>query len=92
MSKELVRAAGFVLFRRNPSVEYLLMQTSYGQHHWSPPKGHVDPGKIGSSVRNGWGTIVQGRLPQLKNEADHLGTHIKLGFNEQFGTGRVCSL
>ncbi|KMQ91265.1 bis-5-nucleosyl-tetraphosphatase [Lasius niger] len=21
------------------------MQTSYGQHHWTPPKGHVDPGE-----------------------------------------------
>jgi bis(5'-nucleosidyl)-tetraphosphatase len=44
MTSELVRAAGFVLFRRLPSVEFLLMQTSYGQHHWTPPKGHVDPG------------------------------------------------
>ncbi len=47
-----VRAAGIVIFRRRPpppastsTVEYLLMQTSYGQHHWTPPKGHVDPGE-----------------------------------------------
>ena len=46
MSHELVRAAGFVLFRRVPAIEYLLMQTSYGKNHWSPPKGHVDPGKF----------------------------------------------
>ena len=46
MSHELVRAAGFVLFRRVPAIEYLLMQTSYGKNHWSPPKGHVDPGKL----------------------------------------------
>ncbi|CAG0905739.1 unnamed protein product [Cyprideis torosa] len=26
-------------------VEYLLLQTSYGEHHWTPPKGHVDPGE-----------------------------------------------
>jgi bis(5'-nucleosidyl)-tetraphosphatase len=22
-----------------------LLQTSYGEHHWTPPKGHVDPGE-----------------------------------------------
>lgn len=37
-----VRAAGFVIFRRNPDIEYLLMQTSYGKHHWTPPKGKHD--------------------------------------------------
>jgi len=34
-------AAGFIIFRRvgqNP-IEYLLLQTSYGEHHWTPPKG-----------------------------------------------------
>ena len=39
-----VRAAGFILFRRAPpknEIEYLLMQTSYGKHHWTPPKGNV---------------------------------------------------
>ncbi|XP_015513760.1 bis(5'-nucleosyl)-tetraphosphatase [asymmetrical] [Neodiprion pinetum] len=40
------RACGFVIFRRFfGQVEYLLMQTSYGIHHWTPPKGHVDPGE-----------------------------------------------
>ncbi|XP_012251164.1 bis(5'-nucleosyl)-tetraphosphatase [asymmetrical] isoform X2 [Athalia rosae] len=40
------RACGFVIFRRfYGSVEYLLMQTSYGSYHWTPPKGHVDPGE-----------------------------------------------
>ncbi|CAK9831222.1 Bis(5'-nucleosyl)-tetraphosphatase [asymmetrical] [Anthophora retusa] len=40
------RACGFVIFRRVQGiVEYLLMQASYGNHHWSPPKGHVDPGE-----------------------------------------------
>ena len=45
---DAVRAAGFILFRRAPpkhEIEYLLMQTSYGKHHWTPPKGHVDPGE-----------------------------------------------
>ena len=44
----LVRAAGVVVYRRSPVCsipEYLLLQTSYGEHHWSPPKGHVDPGE-----------------------------------------------
>ena len=44
------RAAGLLIFRyfhgehRN-TLEYLLLQTSYGRHHWTPPKGHVDPGE-----------------------------------------------
>ncbi|KAL1129895.1 hypothetical protein AAG570_012839 [Ranatra chinensis] len=38
-----VRAAGFVIFRRiTDHVEYLLLQASYGDRHWSPPKGHVE--------------------------------------------------
>lgn len=34
-------AAGFIIFRRlgQTPIEYLLLQTSYGQHHWTPPKG-----------------------------------------------------
>ncbi|XP_037303745.1 bis(5'-nucleosyl)-tetraphosphatase [asymmetrical] [Pungitius pungitius] len=46
-----LRACGFIVFRRLAAVpppdniEYLLLQTSYGQHHWTPPKGHVDPGE-----------------------------------------------
>ncbi|CAL8402741.1 unnamed protein product [Arctogadus glacialis] len=47
-----VRACGFIVFRRlarsTPppnNIEYLLLQTSYGEHHWTPPKGHVDPGE-----------------------------------------------
>ncbi|KAK9877933.1 hypothetical protein WA026_020156 [Henosepilachna vigintioctopunctata] len=39
-------AAGFLIFRRiTENVEYLLLQASYGEHHWSPPKGHTDPGE-----------------------------------------------
>ncbi|XP_048875749.1 bis(5'-nucleosyl)-tetraphosphatase [asymmetrical] [Brienomyrus brachyistius] len=46
-----LRACGFIIFRRlsqfhSPdNIQYLLLQTSYGQHHWTPPKGHVDPGE-----------------------------------------------
>lgn len=34
-------AAGFVIFRRAAAGnnEYLLLQTSYGKNHWTPPKG-----------------------------------------------------
>ena len=41
MSKRI--AAGFIIFRRlerNP-IEYLLLQTSYGEHHWTPPKDKI---------------------------------------------------
>ncbi|KAI7795667.1 bis(5'-nucleosyl)-tetraphosphatase [asymmetrical] [Triplophysa rosa] len=46
-----LRACGFIIFRRlvqHPppdNIEFLLLQTSYGEHHWTPPKGHVDPGE-----------------------------------------------
>jgi bis(5'-nucleosidyl)-tetraphosphatase len=41
------RASGLIIFRRisNNPVEYLLLQTSYGSHHWTPPKGHTEPGE-----------------------------------------------
>ncbi|XP_063830415.1 bis(5'-nucleosyl)-tetraphosphatase [asymmetrical] [Ostrinia nubilalis] len=40
------KAAGLVIFRNmNQAVQFLLLQTSYGEHHWTPPKGHVDPGE-----------------------------------------------
>ncbi|KAM9331412.1 bis(5'-nucleosyl)-tetraphosphatase [asymmetrical] [Gastrophryne carolinensis] len=43
-----LRACGLIIFRRAPppvDIEFLLLQTSYGIHHWTPPKGHVDPGE-----------------------------------------------
>jgi len=43
-----LRGAGLVIYRYLKTKglpEYLLLQTSYGQHHWTPPKGHVDPGE-----------------------------------------------
>ena len=46
-STEVIRTAGIILFRRIPPrnvIEYLLMQASK-KHHWTPPKGHVDPGE-----------------------------------------------
>ena len=41
-------AAGMIVFRVNSAkklIEYLMMQTSYGIHHWTPPKGHLDEGE-----------------------------------------------
>ncbi|XP_063813872.1 bis(5'-nucleosyl)-tetraphosphatase [asymmetrical] isoform X2 [Pseudophryne corroboree] len=45
-----LRACGLIIFRRVLSagmsdIEFLLLQTSYGIYHWTPPKGHVDPGE-----------------------------------------------
>ncbi|XP_060592178.1 bis(5'-nucleosyl)-tetraphosphatase [asymmetrical]-like [Ruditapes philippinarum] len=45
MSKPVV-AAGLVVFRRvAKEIQYLMLQASYGDFHWSPPKGHVDKGE-----------------------------------------------
>merc|ERR1712110_299746 len=59
MSKPVVRAAGFIIFRRMPDIQFLLMQTSYGNFHWTPPKGHVDPGE----------TDYEAALRETKEEA-----------------------
>ncbi|XP_051900994.1 bis(5'-nucleosyl)-tetraphosphatase [asymmetrical] [Pristis pectinata] len=48
-----LRACGLIIFRRlnvgeaskSEAIEFLLLQASYGQHHWTPPKGHVDLGE-----------------------------------------------
>uniref|UniRef100_A0AC35EYU9 Bis(5'-nucleosyl)-tetraphosphatase [asymmetrical] n=1 Tax=Panagrolaimus sp. PS1159 TaxID=55785 RepID=A0AC35EYU9_9BILA len=41
-----VRAAGLLVYRPiKDGFEYLLLQASYPPHHWTPPKGHVDPGE-----------------------------------------------
>ncbi|CAD6190918.1 unnamed protein product [Caenorhabditis auriculariae] len=42
----VVRAAGLVVYRKlGEKTEFLLLQASYPPHHWTPPKGHVDPGE-----------------------------------------------
>uniref|UniRef100_A0A8R1DJG2 Bis(5'-nucleosyl)-tetraphosphatase [asymmetrical] n=1 Tax=Caenorhabditis japonica TaxID=281687 RepID=A0A8R1DJG2_CAEJA len=42
----VVKAAGLVIYRRLAGkVQFLLLQASYPPHHWTPPKGHVDPGE-----------------------------------------------
>lgn len=38
-----LRAAGLVIFRNyNQIIQFLLLQTSYGEHHWTPPKGKMN--------------------------------------------------
>ncbi|KZC10904.1 PREDICTED: bis(5'-nucleosyl)-tetraphosphatase [asymmetrical] isoform X2 [Dufourea novaeangliae] len=49
-------------------VEYLLMQTSYGEHHWTPPKGHVDPGE----------SDMETAIRETKEEAGLLTTDLKI--------------
>lgn len=45
-----VRAAGLIVFRIvSNQIEYLLMQTSYGEHHWTPPKGTCTKNNNGST-------------------------------------------
>ncbi|CAK8676529.1 unnamed protein product [Clavelina lepadiformis] len=41
------RATGFLIYRQLPcdKIEFLLLQASYKDHHWTPPKGHVDSGE-----------------------------------------------
>ena len=46
----LVQAGGLVVYRlkeNDPlsSVEFLLLQAIDRDHHWTPPKGHLDPGE-----------------------------------------------
>ncbi|KOC68062.1 Bis(5'-nucleosyl)-tetraphosphatase [asymmetrical] [Habropoda laboriosa] len=63
------RACGFVIFRRiQGMIEYLLMQTSYGEHHWTPPKGHVDPGE----------SDIETALRETEEEAGLFATDLKI--------------
>ncbi|KHJ47019.1 putative Bis(5'-nucleosyl)-tetraphosphatase [Trichuris suis] len=40
------KAAGFVVFKRvDGLIKYLLLQASDRDHHWTPPKGHLDEGE-----------------------------------------------
>jgi len=41
-----ILAAGIMVFRLvGQKLEYLSLQASNLNHHWTPPKGHVDPGE-----------------------------------------------
>ncbi|NP_001006918.1 bis(5'-nucleosyl)-tetraphosphatase [Xenopus tropicalis] len=72
-----LRACGLIIFRRcqagvsaaaGDGIEFLLLQTSYGEHHWTPPKGHVDPGEDDMSTA----------LRETEEEAGLDSSHISL--------------
>ncbi|NP_001092183.1 nudix hydrolase 2 S homeolog [Xenopus laevis] len=79
-----LRACGLIIFRRckagisaaaTDAIEFLLLQTSYGEHHWTPPKGHVDPGEDDMSTA----------LRETEEEAGLDSSHISLvkGFHKE---------
>ncbi|XP_050421123.1 bis(5'-nucleosyl)-tetraphosphatase [asymmetrical] [Adelges cooleyi] len=46
MSKQIRSAAGFIIYRKiEEKIQYLLLQASYENHHWTPPKGHLENGE-----------------------------------------------
>ncbi|XP_071964400.1 bis(5'-nucleosyl)-tetraphosphatase [asymmetrical]-like [Antedon mediterranea] len=41
-----IKAGGLIVFRRvQNSIQYLLLQASYGDNHWTPPKGLLEDGE-----------------------------------------------
>ncbi|XP_044748461.1 bis(5'-nucleosyl)-tetraphosphatase [asymmetrical] [Coccinella septempunctata] len=68
-------AAGFIIFRRFTGViEFLLLQSSNGEHHWTPPKGHTDPGE----------TDLQAAYRETNEEAGLVKSDFKVFENEKF--------
>ncbi|XP_075215895.1 purine phosphoribosyltransferase family protein Apf [Lycorma delicatula] len=66
----VVKAGGFLLYQLQPVVEFLLLQASYGERHWSPPKGHVDKGEdeMAAAVRE---TEEETGLVESQFKIDH---------------------
>ncbi|VDM93792.1 unnamed protein product [Onchocerca ochengi] len=70
MMADIVRAAGMLIYRRKADrIEYLLLQASYPPHHWTPPKGHVDPGE------DEWSAALRETREEAGIEADNLDVH-----------------
>uniref|UniRef100_A0A0M3IHP1 Bis(5'-nucleosyl)-tetraphosphatase [asymmetrical] n=2 Tax=Ascaris TaxID=6251 RepID=A0A0M3IHP1_ASCLU len=66
----IVRAAGMVVYRRvNHQFEYLLLQASYPPYHWTPPKGHLDPGE------DEWAAAVRETKEEAGISIEHLDVH-----------------
>ncbi|KHN78936.1 Bis(5'-nucleosyl)-tetraphosphatase [asymmetrical] [Toxocara canis] len=66
----VVRAAGMLIYRRvNNSFEYLLLQASYPPYHWTPPKGHVDPGE------DEWAAAIRETKEEAGISIEHLDVH-----------------
>ncbi|CAJ0570458.1 unnamed protein product, partial [Mesorhabditis spiculigera] len=70
--KAAVRAAGLVVYRRpeaTGATEFLLLQASYPPYHWTPPKGHVDPGE------DEWTAAIRETEEEAHIKKDHLDIH-----------------
>ncbi|VDN34121.1 unnamed protein product [Gongylonema pulchrum] len=67
---DVVRAAGMLVYRRSGGkFEYLLLQASYPPYHWTPPKGHVDPGE------DEWAAALRETREEAGIAADSLDVH-----------------
>ncbi|VDK65894.1 unnamed protein product [Anisakis simplex] len=70
MCAAAVRAAGMLIYRNaNNQFEYLLLQASYPPYHWTPPKGHVDPGE------DEWAAAVRETKEEAGIGLEHLDVH-----------------
>ncbi|XP_055303025.1 bis(5'-nucleosyl)-tetraphosphatase [asymmetrical]-like [Sitodiplosis mosellana] len=70
------RGAGLLVFRRFDSqIEYLLLKASKGSppKHWSPPKGHMDPGEDDFTAA----------LRETREEAGYTADDLNIYKNEQ---------
>ncbi|EFO16047.2 bis(5'-nucleosyl)-tetraphosphatase [Loa loa] len=71
MMADIVRAAGMLIYRHNAGrIEYLLLQASYPPYHWTPPKGHVDPGE------DEWLAALRETSEEAGITADNLDVHV----------------
>ncbi|CAG9532942.1 unnamed protein product [Cercopithifilaria johnstoni] len=68
---DVIRAAGMLVYRyKAGQIEYLLLQASYSPYHWSPPKGHVDPGE------DEWSAALRETFEEAGIAADNLDIHM----------------
>ncbi|KAI6242546.1 Bis(5'-nucleosyl)-tetraphosphatase [asymmetrical] [Aphelenchoides fujianensis] len=66
----MARAAGLLVYRvANQQFEYLLLKASYPPYHWTPPKGHVDPGE------NEWQAAVREAREEANIEPADVDVH-----------------
>ncbi|VDM07234.1 unnamed protein product [Wuchereria bancrofti] len=71
MMADIVRAAGMLVYRyKADRIEYLLLQASYPPHHWSPPKGHIDPGE------DEWSAALRETCEEAGITANNLDVHM----------------
>jgi bis(5'-nucleosidyl)-tetraphosphatase len=63
-----VRAAGLVIFRRAPRLQYLLVQSATGSRGWTPSKGVCERGE----------TEIDAAYRETREEAGLMPTHLRL--------------